>query len=115
MAPFAGIPFPFPSADHPSVQWIDATGFGIFFVSAATCLGELRTPSHNFTSSAHPNFAGFSASFHALTCHSMKVAHQWNKLDYIGIVVLISGTFVPCVRYGFFCEFVLSVKLRPAR
>lgn len=26
------------------------------------------------------------------------------QLDYIGIVVLISGTFVPCVRYGFFCD-----------
>ncbi|ORY73413.1 hemolysin-III related-domain-containing protein [Leucosporidium creatinivorum] len=85
MAPFAGIPFPFPSADHPSVQWIDAAGFGIFFISAATCLG-------------------FSATFHALTCHSMKVAHQWNKCDYVGIVILISGTFVPCVRYGFFCD-----------
>lgn len=75
--------------------------------------------------------AGFSASFHALTCHSMEVAHRFNKLDYVGIVVLISGellfvalrrrradllplpslatslptgTFVPCVRYGFFCD-----------
>lgn len=42
MAPFAGIPYPFPSADHPSVQWIDAAGFGVFFLSAATCLGEWR-------------------------------------------------------------------------
>ncbi|KAK4057606.1 hypothetical protein OIO90_001251 [Microbotryomycetes sp. JL221] len=25
-------------------------------------------------------------------------------LDYLGIVVLISGTFVPAVRYGFFCD-----------
>ncbi|KAK4055237.1 hypothetical protein OIV83_000517 [Microbotryomycetes sp. JL201] len=32
------------------------------------------------------------------------VAHRWNQLDYLGIVVLISGTFVPAVRYGFFCD-----------
>lgn len=55
----------------------------------------------------------------------MEVAHRFNKLDYVGIVLLISGvaksfsslaerransllspsgTFVPCVRYGFFCD-----------
>ena len=25
-------------------------------------------------------------------------------MDYIGIVVLISGTFVPATRFGFFCD-----------
>ncbi|SGY32760.1 BQ5605_C002g01408 [Microbotryum silenes-dioicae] len=49
--------------------------------------------------------AGFSASFHALGCHSKEVAHRWNNFDYVGIVVLISGTFVPAVRYGFFFRF----------
>ncbi|KDE06024.1 hypothetical protein, variant [Microbotryum lychnidis-dioicae p1A1 Lamole] len=85
LAPLAGIPYPFPSAAQPSVTWIDSFGFGVFFVSAATCLG-------------------FSASFHALGCHSKEVAHRWNNFDYVGIVVLISGTFVPAVRYGFFCD-----------
>ncbi|KAL8287316.1 hypothetical protein RQP46_003768 [Phenoliferia psychrophenolica] len=34
----------------------------------------------------------------------MAVSHAWNRMDYIGIVVLITGTMVPCVRYGFFCS-----------
>ena len=48
--------------------------------------------------------AGCSASFHTFTAHSMAVSHAWNRLDYIGIVVLIVGTIIPCVRYGFFCS-----------
>lgn len=42
-----------------------------------------------------------SAFFHTVTCHSMEVSHRCNKLDYVGIVALISGTFVPIVGYGF--------------
>ncbi|SCV68656.1 BQ2448_777 [Microbotryum intermedium] len=62
-----------------------------------------------FPSPAQPSVTwidsfGFSASFHALCCHSKEVAHRWNNFDYVGIVVLISGTFVPVVRYGFFCD-----------
>ncbi|KAM0793438.1 hypothetical protein ACM66B_000883 [Microbotryomycetes sp. NB124-2] len=84
-APFAPIPNPFPSNKRPSVQLIDFVGFVTFFASAATCLG-------------------FSGTFHTLSCHSKEVAHRWNQFDYAGIVVLISGTFVPAVRYGFFCD-----------
>lgn len=36
--------------------------------------------------------------------HSERVAIRWNRLDYVGIVVLISGTFVPLVHYGFYCD-----------
>jgi len=39
-----------------------------------------------------------------MLCHSEDVAVRWNRLDYVGIVVLISGTFVPAVHYGFFCD-----------
>ncbi|GAA5850188.1 hypothetical protein JCM8547_001036 [Rhodosporidiobolus lusitaniae] len=84
-APLAGIPYPFPSAAQPSVRWSDTVGFAAFLFSAATCLG-------------------LSASFHTFLAHSEKVAIRWNRLDYIGIVVLISGTFVPLVHYGFFCD-----------
>lgn len=48
--------------------------------------------------------SGFSASFHTFTAHSMAVSHAWNRMDYIGIVVLITGTIIPCIRYGFFCS-----------
>jgi predicted membrane channel-forming protein YqfA (hemolysin III family) len=46
---------------------------------------------------------GMSATFHALLNHSQKVARWGNKLDYTGIVVLIVGSFVPALYYGFFC------------
>ncbi|BGP52915.1 hypothetical protein JCM8202_003997 [Rhodotorula sphaerocarpa] len=84
-APFAGIPYPFPHPDQPSVTWFDTIGFAAFLVSAAICLG-------------------FSASYHTLIAHSERVAVAWNRLDYVGIVVLISGTFVPLVHYGFYCD-----------
>lgn len=82
-APFSLV-WPFPSAFQPSVTAWDAAGFAAFFLSAATCLA-------------------LSATFHTLACHSPAVAFRFNRLDYVGIVVLISGTFVPAVRYGFFC------------
>lgn len=46
---------------------------------------------------------GMSATFHAVLNHSQQVARWGNKLDYTGIVVLIVGSFVPALYYGFFC------------
>ncbi|KAL8280407.1 hypothetical protein RQP46_007055 [Phenoliferia psychrophenolica] len=83
-APFTLV-HPFKSPSQPSVTWRDTAGFVSFFLSAAFCLG-------------------CSASFHTFTAHSMAVSHSWNRLDYIGIVVLIVGTIIPCIRYGFFCS-----------
>ncbi|GAA5913536.1 hypothetical protein JCM8208_000704 [Rhodotorula glutinis] len=85
LAPFAGIPYPFPNAAQPSVTWADAVGFASFLLSATLCLG-------------------FSGLFHTMLCHSEEVAVRWNRLDYLGIAILISGTFVPAVHYGFFCD-----------
>ncbi|EIW78393.1 HlyIII-domain-containing protein [Coniophora puteana RWD-64-598 SS2] len=48
--------------------------------------------------------ASASATFHTATCHSERVFHQCHALDYSGIVVLIVGSFVPCLYYGFYCE-----------
>lgn len=42
--------------------------------------------------------------FHTFVCHSIEVAHAWNRMDYVGIVVLISGSFVSYTHYGFFCD-----------
>jgi adiponectin receptor len=44
--------------------------------------------------------------------HSERVAKWGNKLDYTGIVLLIVGSYVPALWYGFFCrEGVLTVYL----
>ncbi|XP_044762754.1 adiponectin receptor protein isoform X1 [Coccinella septempunctata] len=60
--------------------------FGAFFVGAIICLG-------------------FSALFHTVNCHSQFVGKLFSKLDYCGIALLIMGSFVPWLYYGFYCHF----------
>jgi adiponectin receptor len=45
-----------------------------------------------------------SATYHTISNHSSAVAKFGNRLDYIGIVLLIWGSFVPCIYYGFSSE-----------
>ncbi|CAH7680928.1 hemolysin-III related-domain-containing protein [Phakopsora pachyrhizi] len=68
-----------------SVTWYDTFVFGCFFLSGAACLG-------------------FSAMFHTFMCHSQKVCATFGRLDYIGIVWLIVGSFYPSIYYGFYCH-----------
>jgi adiponectin receptor len=63
----------------------DVLAFACFFAGAVLCLG-------------------MSATYHALTSHSEAVARWGNKLDYSGIVLLIVGSYVPTLYYGFFCH-----------
>jgi adiponectin receptor len=62
----------------------DIVAFSWFFTGAAFCLG-------------------MSATFHTISNHSPLVARVGNALDYVGIVGLITGSFVPSVYYGFYC------------
>jgi hypothetical protein len=62
----------------------DVTAFCCFFLGAALCLG-------------------MSATYHTISNHSPIVNQIGNQLDYVGIVLLITGSFVPCVYYGFWC------------
>ena len=63
----------------------DVLAFTSFFLGAALCLG-------------------MSATYHTMSNHSPSVNAIGNKLDYVGIVFLITGSFVPSVYYGFYCE-----------
>lgn len=63
----------------------DILAFGCFFLSAIACLG-------------------MSATFHMISNHSESVCTFSNKLDHLGIVLLIWGSFVPSIFYGFACE-----------
>ncbi|KAI9789464.1 MAG: hypothetical protein M1816_006006 [Peltula sp. TS41687] len=63
----------------------DVLAFGCFFAGTAVCLG-------------------MSAAYHTISNHSSAVARLGNKLDYIGIVVLIWGSFVASIYYGFYCR-----------
>ncbi len=63
----------------------DILAFSCFFLSAMGCLG-------------------MSATYHAISNHSEPVAKFGNRLDYIGIILLIWGSFVPSIYYGFSAE-----------
>uniref|UniRef100_A0A914VMM5 Adiponectin receptor protein n=1 Tax=Plectus sambesii TaxID=2011161 RepID=A0A914VMM5_9BILA len=67
------------------VQWQEKMIFSIFFLSAITCLG-------------------MSFAFHTVSCHSISVGKLFSKLDYVGISLLIMGSFVPWIFYGFYCR-----------
>ncbi|KAL2028413.1 hypothetical protein VTO58DRAFT_109443 [Aureobasidium pullulans] len=60
----------------------DVIVFGCFFGGAVACLG-------------------MSATYHTISNHSPKVSKIGNQLDYVGIVCLIWGSFIPSIFYGF--------------
>lgn len=57
----------------------------VFLLSAVTCLTT-------------------SASYHLFNCHSLTVSNLLLLLDYAGISVLIGGSFLPPIFYGFYCD-----------
>lgn len=70
---------------HSPNDWRDTVGFTIFLLCAISCLA-------------------FSSTYHTLQCHSHSVARRWNALDYVGIVNMIVGSFLPALHYGFYCR-----------
>ena len=73
-----------------SVEGGDALGdkmvFLVFFAAAITCMS-------------------LSWLFHTMCCHSSDVSLFCVKLDYCGIAILIVGSFVPWLYFGFYCSF----------
>ncbi|EMC92723.1 hypothetical protein BAUCODRAFT_37623 [Baudoinia panamericana UAMH 10762] len=63
----------------------DVKVFGCYFLGAVLCLG-------------------MSATYHTICNHSPAVAKFGNRLDYIGIILLIWGSFIPSIYYGFGSE-----------
>ena len=63
----------------------DVRVFACFFLGAIACLG-------------------MSATYHTISNHSEIVAKFGNRLDYMGIVFLIWGSFIPSIFYGFSAE-----------
>lgn len=67
------------------IQWQEKIVFSFFFGGAVLCLG-------------------LSFAFHTLCCHSINVGRIFCKLDYMGISLLIIGSFIPWIYYGFYCR-----------
>lgn len=45
-----------------------------------------------------------SATYHIITNHSPNVQKFGNQLDYLGIVILMWGSTIPSIYYGFYCD-----------
>lgn len=73
----------------PDADFVDSTNEKFvtitFYVSALLCLS-------------------FSTTFHALAPNSAETCLFCGRLDYTGIAVLITGSFLPWVYYSFYCE-----------
>ncbi|CAH8846485.1 unnamed protein product [Trichobilharzia szidati] len=67
------------------IHWQEKMVVQVFFVSAILALG-------------------FSWLFHTVYCHSERVGKLFNKLDYMGIALLVIGSFVPWIHYSFYCH-----------
>lgn len=83
---FVGVACYFLTRPTIEIQWQEKLIFGPFFIGAIVCLG-------------------FSFAFHTLSCHSENVGKLFSKLDYCGIALLIMGSFVPWLYYGFYCHY----------
>ncbi|KAI8623089.1 mPR-like GPCR protein [Xylariaceae sp. FL1651] len=59
--------------------------FALLLSAAATCLG-------------------ISSVYHTLMSHSQEVEARWLQLDFVGIIILILGSFVSGIYVGFWCE-----------
>ena len=46
-----------------------------------------------------------STLFHTMSCHSEFVSNVFSRLDYAGISVLICGSSITWLYFGFYCEF----------
>lgn len=75
---------------YPTTDWPDYTAGAIFLAGVSICLG-------------------LSAAFHTLKSHSDAIATFGNKLDYLGIVVLIMASMVSLVYYSFHDHYALQV------
>ncbi|KAI1112511.1 mPR-like GPCR protein [Nemania sp. NC0429] len=47
---------------------------------------------------------GISSAYHTLMSHSREVEARWLRLDFVGIVILIVGSFVSGIYVVFWCE-----------
>lgn len=87
------------------VTWADTIAFFFFFTGAIICLGISAT---HHTVSNHSAKVQVPMKISASSNLHSQISQWMNQIDYLGIVILISGSFVPSVYYGFYCEPVLQ-------
>lgn len=72
----------FPIAIYDTTSFIDYFIIGFFLLGLSSCLT-------------------LSSIFHCFKAHSLKISVQGNKLDYLGIVILIVTSMVGIIHYSF--------------
>lgn len=77
---------PFCDNCHHDIQVNDKLIFLCFFIGAIICLA-------------------FSTLFHTVSCHSKSIQNIFSRMDYAGIALLIVGSTIPWLYYGFYCQF----------
>ncbi|PQE09583.1 hemolysin-III channel Izh2 protein [Rutstroemia sp. NJR-2017a WRK4] len=70
---------------YPTATTADVLVFSTFFLGVAICFA-------------------LSAVYHTLSNHSKSIAAFGNQLDYLGVVILMWGSTIPSVYYGFYCD-----------
>jgi len=71
---------------HKDIELNDKLIFLTFFIGAILCLA-------------------CSTLFHTVSCHSKQISTIFSRLDYAGIALLIVGSTIPWLYYGFYCQF----------
>ncbi|KLO13316.1 HlyIII-domain-containing protein [Schizopora paradoxa] len=70
---------------YPSTTLLDTFMVSIFLCAAVLCLS-------------------FSTLYHISGSHSHSVSTQCHVFDYSGIIIMIVGSFFPCLYYAFYCD-----------
>lgn len=82
--------------------------FGAFLYSVLKPRYELASAVDVYVMSCFFLGAGsgmtMSGVYHTLSNHSPIISKFWNQLDYVGIALMIWGSFIPSVYYGFWCD-----------
>ncbi|KAK9779302.1 hypothetical protein SCAR479_03784 [Seiridium cardinale] len=73
---------------YPRVSPGDYAVLAIFLLTATVCFS-------------------LSAAYHTFISHSHKVEAIWLRLDFVGIILLIVGSFISGIYVGFWCEQLL--------
>lgn len=68
----------------------DYAVLGVFLITATACFG-------------------MSAAYHTFICHSHKVEALWLRFDFVGIILLILGSFITSIYVTFWCELVEKI------
>jgi adiponectin receptor len=77
-------------AKYISTEWQQTLSFSVFFFGAVFCMGA-------------------SAVYHAFICHSEPVCKLLAKMDYVGVILLITTSYIPWLQFAFYCDNIIKL------